>query len=384
MIRLSLKDESASIPSSPPGDLMLLVSPLDVHVYTLDIPPLKSEHVEGAVRFRLRTLFPGNPEDTEVDWIPGSCGLRVPAHRTPNADGKIIAFAVSCATLADLRARGLQLVAGLTILSRLGPIPKTEGITEARILAAPEWIESAVFSGGVCVRHFSAPISHARDFARSLKKDLPQEDTRVAFVSACLNDDERTKLMDTFKAAGLQPTIGDLDQALSEISAPYVSLFPPPRPAPRLLARHATACLVALNLFAAAAFLDRLAVTREHELEPLKREYEAKRNEIERAEALRGQIERIERELGTAGRLSPDPYSVIAELNARLKGSWLRSLTIRDGSFQIEAEGGDALAVLATLRASPLFANVSLKQAVPSESRGELFSITGEVRHDVK
>ncbi len=46
----------------------LLVSRLDVDVQVFDIPPISDRDLEGLVRYKLRSRYPGNPRQTSFDY----------------------------------------------------------------------------------------------------------------------------------------------------------------------------------------------------------------------------------------------------------------------------------------------------------------------------
>ena len=48
---------------------MTYVSPLEVRHYILDIPVTKSKYQYNAVKFALRSLYPGNENSTVIDYV---------------------------------------------------------------------------------------------------------------------------------------------------------------------------------------------------------------------------------------------------------------------------------------------------------------------------
>jgi hypothetical protein len=85
-------------------------------------------------------------------------------------------------------------------------------------------------------------------------------------------------------------------------------------------------------------------------------------------------------EIAAAGQHT-SAYGIIAELYRRLPGCRIRSLNIRDDRFTLEAEGRDSLGALASLENSRLFAGVTLHQTTPEPGLGEVFSLSGSIRH---
>ncbi|MDR1910120.1 MAG: hypothetical protein LBQ35_09440, partial [Spirochaetaceae bacterium] len=117
---------------------------------------------------------------------------------------------------------------------------------------------------------------------------------------------------------------------------------------------------------------------------------EARRGE--RAEALAAEIKSLEvPETGSRpGADSAAPagapgnagvYGIIAGLCRVLPDCRIRSLSIRGGRFSLEAEGQDSLAAAAALADSPLFSGITLSGTSPAEGRGEVFTLSGALRH---
>jgi hypothetical protein len=103
------------------------------------------------------------------------------------------------------------------------------------------------------------------------------------------------------------------------------------------------------------------------------------------AESLLREIGELrEREAAPAAPEKQNPYTIIAEIQSRLAGAWVRSFSLQEDRFSLDAEGADSLRVLENLRDSPYLSDIVLHQAAPSALRGELFSISGGVRHGKK
>jgi hypothetical protein len=134
-----------------------------------------------------------------------------------------------------------------------------------------------------------------------------------------------------------------------------------------------------LSLLASLRILSAKAETRLRELQKLRMElvrYQPESEDILRRIAeLKNQHEQktVRREF--------DPYALMAEINLNLTGAWIRSLTIDEDQFTLEAEGTDSIGVLQGLEQSGCFYGVTLHQAFPSTFRGERFSISGRIYH---
>jgi hypothetical protein len=63
-------------------------------------------------------------------------------------------------------------------------------------------------------------------------------------------------------------------------------------------------------------------------------------------------------------------------------GARILDLVVKDGDFQMEAEGRDALATLSLLERSGKFKVVKLHQSIPEKNGMERFSISGSYGND--
>jgi hypothetical protein len=117
--------------------------------------------------------------------------------------------------------------------------------------------------------------------------------------------------------------------------------------------------------------------------------------------ALAGAYLRMQRQNGAALRLSeeaeakekkflelaadtpPDTYALIAGIATRLgEGTRILSLVLKDGSFEMEAEGGDALATLALLEGTSKLGGLVLRRSLAEKNGLERFFISGKFGDD--
>jgi hypothetical protein len=310
----------------------LLVSRLDFDVLVLDIPPIPHRELEGLVRYKLRSRYPGDPRQTSFDY-------RL-VHR-----GKVrraIVFVARTSTVEAYRA-----VAG------------------RRPLVAPcQLVDRRVPRRGV----FHAWIGDGR-WAEVLEyRDGVLETSRVVR-----------------RGTGDWPAGGD-----DTISLPLASLqlrrdglkglFPTPGPGPTVPAGVRMTLLAATILVLGVLVLFRFARREEARVDRLQAIARSMEQEALASHALRQEVNALllERDWLDAS-VPQDRYRLLAELSAVLvDAARLRAIELRDDRFQLEATGGDPLALMEALEARDGFDGLQLSQVVPDAASGtERFAISG-------
>lgn len=361
----------------------LLVSPLDFHGYVIDLPPLKTEHIDGAVRFRLRTLHPGDLAETSIDYSIDTVLMR----SFSRTGGSIAAFAVNNAVLETYQNQHVPLISGITIIQQ-SALKIEKGISLG-ILATADWIEVALLDDGnilASVAFDPQKDEHWSDQLANLPGFPLPESLNVFIISQNLASNNLQSISANLAQAGIvTPAMINLQQAFDSLSLKSGGIFTKKDTPSRFSRRHILEALLVLNLFAGTITVSQYANQAEIREKNLKKEYNKRKQFALEMEKIKTEISVLEGS-GNASlsQRVTSPYVIISEITANLHGAWIRSLIIRDDGFQLEAEGADSLAVLNSLNTSDSFSNVSLHQAIPSPVRGELFSISGSLAHDTK
>jgi hypothetical protein len=336
----------------------LLLSRLDVDLRVLDLPPVAGRDVEGLIRYRLRSLFPGNPGQTSFDYRVIRRG------RTRRA----IVFVTRTSTVEAYRAVAGRrpLVPPCRLLS--GRVPR-RGTFRAWI-GDGRWAELLEYRDGLLAS--SRVVRRERgDWAAV---------AAAASAPAHLVIAPRADLEDLAGADGA--ALLPLESAGLRGVGPR-GLFAAPARTPVVSPVARVAVLAAVVIALGVLVLDR-AARREEErarrlqvvVTALERDARASLETRREADALR-----LERDRLAAG-IPADRYRVLAELSAVFAGAVrVRRISFRDDRFQVEASGGDPLALMEALKARDGFRELELSPVVPdAASREERFSIAGVFR----
>jgi hypothetical protein len=347
-------------------------------VYLLELPDMKDSLLEGEIRKRLKALYPGAPENTELDYALFRRGSKT-ASRTAAV------YAGSRETCEAYRGLKRPLIPG-TALMRAG-MDRAGIKTGLCVIAAAEWIEAAYFEESQILRCESCPASAEAlppGFAASFMDGGKTGPAEALLINAGAPEERQEQ---TEKA---------LRQIFGRVSAADIEKLPPggrlknlgifrdsPSPA---LRNGGTVTLLFLSALSLLLSLRGVAAQTRLELSRLERQERDERQTRDRAAALEKEIAAMLAEGEAGERLEGiDPYELIDGIRSCLSGGWIHSLVIQDGNFDLEAEGADAIGVWEALQRSGRFSDLSLRRASGSPVSGDRFALSGKaVKHEKK
>lgn len=323
-----------------------IASPRDLFIVAVELPPLKEKNLPEAIRFRLRSLYPGNLNDSRIDW-----------HGTKPGGKRGARQIVYCATndkLANMKEGGALILSPLKILMSL----PQKGSEEKRMLIADDWGIEATFRNGDLIS-FTPLRGHKRPDADASEMPITIIHERGGQGVLPLSDILHGKPKDAFAI------FTRTNEQTRKFSIKIVALG-------------------FLFLLAAGLYPVLLGVTTaaEKKRDALKLEYEETKREALRGQELLTAIQNIEGSQIITEGMAPHPYEILASLSDSLGSGWLNTLSLRESYLQFEAEGTDSIRTANSLRQSPLFKNMNLRQATPSKTFAEIFSVSGEISND--
>ncbi len=355
----------------------IMVSRLDFDVQAIELPAMPEKEVEGFLTYRIRSLYPGQPEQTAFDY------------RILPRGGKRYAVLslFQRETLEEYRrlADGRPLFSSLSILlPLLGSQPSGRDL--ACLFWHDTWLEALVLREGQPPRSYAAkrgagPATELDQLLSLAAVSLPEVDCLL--VCPEREQGELRELLSARLQEGAALTVLSTTQALGRSARGPAPLFAAPKarfPVPRGLRLELGAALVLLLLFLAAKHgADRDGA----QLDSLRREMQAAQGRSSQVVALEQEVQGLQaRSAKLARTRPPDPYQVLSELQAVLgAGTRINSFILERGTFQLEALGTDPLRLMEVFKTrGQAFENVKLIQIVPTkDSRRELFRITGYV-----
>jgi hypothetical protein len=351
----------------------LLVSPLDIQVFVMKIPASKEKDREEIIRSRLRTLYPGNPEDTIFAYTRSGGKRR--GEQEPY--DKITVFATDRGTCALYRQTGKSLIPGIAVLS-LGAA-KIKAPSKLAILLTPEWAEAVRFENN----EISGYVSAHRDkdaegisWISPLYAEAEQDTFPVIIIE--YPEVSYPGLRALFKKS-ITARIGEV---LGGIKIKRDRIFYGSREG-WFNHKRLIAALLVLNCASLAFSLWLISSGRTEEMSRLQNIRAEQIGYKKEAERLEKEIAEINnRRTMTRTNRGPAIYEIISEIDSCLSNARIQNLIIQPDSFSLEAEGTDSIGVFRALGGSNYFYDITLRQAAPSQTGGEQFSIAGKINHE--
>jgi hypothetical protein len=344
----------------------LLMSRLDFDVRVLDVPPVPEKDVEGLIRLKLRSIYPGNPAETAFDYRMVRRGhVR-----------KAVVFISRKKTVDAYRAAAHRRPLVLPFQLVSSRVPK-KGDFRAWV-CRERWAELLVYRDGVIVSSAALRIARGKHFELEAEEGKLPEETRSGPVIVVALAEELALMAQTNGAVYLP-----LEKVRTERGKPD-GLFPvakrKPLPSPGLRAGLLGLTILVLGLLLFfkhvrqmedySGRLKNLAET----LEKGNQETLAAQKDLDTLLAEKARLD---------ARTPRDIYLLLSELSTVLgDAARIQNITLRDASFQVDAVGTNPLRLMEGLKARASFSDLKLSQVVPDPKTGkERFSISG-VFHD--
>jgi hypothetical protein len=360
---------------SPAEVAGIMVSRLDFAVQAIELPAMAEKEVEGFLTYRIRSLYPGQPDQTAFDYRILARGGRRYA----------VLFLFQRETLEEYRqaAAGRPLFSSISLLLPLLGAKRPEGDLVC-LFWGDTWLEALV------LREAEPPRSYAGKRGSGAAAELDQllslaavdlSDTDCLLVCPEQEQEALRKLVASLQSESGTLTVQSWTQALRRNARGPEPLFAgrkAPFPVPRgLRLELGAAFILLLSFLALKRSVDRDA----SHLASLRQEMQAVQGRSTQVLALEKEIEELKARSAAPDRARPaDPYRVLSELQAVLgPGTRINSIVLDRGTFQLEAVGPDPLRLMEVFKSrGESFENVKLIQIVPlKDSSRELFRITG-------
>ncbi|GHV89304.1 hypothetical protein AGMMS50267_16640 [Spirochaetia bacterium] len=380
----------------------VMVSPLDIQTYILEIPPLNQRRRDEAIRLQLRTRYPGDAAFAEIDYF-----LFTKQRNKHNGSRcfQAVVFLADSLTAAEYRDRQTPLIPGIALmmaaLEKFSPDTRedsdTAGINRTGesgsaakhtlvMIITPDWIEAAGFENREVTGHAAAKRTGVHLPLPLLEILCPGQDSSHTPALIILKDVPATDSL--VSAAGERFTenrIIDMGDILPEVNIKKSAIFKHRDKQQQSSSKRIAAALIILQALSLLLALHILAVKAEEYHTALERTYREQTQYKREAEKLLAEIAQLEnREVPTNTEApgTADPYVLIAEIRSRLPDVLVSSIVIQGERFNFEAEGADSIQSLDALRKSSRFFDITLHQTTPSKRGGEQFSISGSIRHE--
>lgn len=375
--RLDGFDDRQPLPSAD-GLAAVMVWRPDLAVQAIELPAMAKKEVRGFLSYRIRSLYPGQPAQTEFDYrVLALAGKRY-----------AILFLIQRSILEEYRrvTGGRPLFPSLSLLLPLFARRRSAGRVNARSRVGlywhEAWVEALVVREGEPPRSVTGQRGGAPAAELERILSLAKADLREADCLAVCPAGERAALRELLAprlSGSASLTVLSAPQALRRLGRGPEPLFGRPRrrfPVPRSLRLPLYAALaLLLSFLALRRTVDRDAA----HLGQLRRTLQAALGRASQQAALGREVEALKaRSEALRRERPPDPYRVLAELQSVLEpGTRLQAFALEGGLFQLEAVGPNPLEQMKGFEDRAMFENVKLIQIVPQPGGQELFRLTG-------
>jgi hypothetical protein len=365
----------------------VLLSSLEVQTDILRLPRLPRKQREKTIRRELRSRYPGNADNVDVECFP------LPRSRKEREE-KVRPLAVFTAepeTGLRYREKRGPVIPGLAFL--LAGKTSAGKESDLILLVTPEWIDAASFAGEELADYSTIgrkSVSPPFDLLESLRAKTETE-KRGPVLIILKDTDETDDYVQSLKqryADHLIIGIGDLYGKINMRKCAVfrrrktVNTFPDKNAENTKKAATFLMAVYGLSLFLALAIVTAKA---ENNAAALKRTYDERKALHDEGETLLAEISALENSVSGSGQNDagfPDPYTLTAEIYRRVRGAQIHSIIIQGEKFSFEAEARDALRLIRELEQSPYFTGITLHQTMPSSADREQFSVSGRIRHE--
>jgi hypothetical protein len=358
----------ASVKSEGSRDLVIIPRP-SYEALILDVPPLKAEELETAIKYRLRAAYPGPADSTVFDHkqVDGE-----PAQR--------VVFASNSSILEKYgrQSEKTHFTSSTSIFLQVRRDGPWTGI-----YCADSWMEKLAFDGRKLLSS-RLILKGGSDYAECVRAVLADDPNPAIIAYPRSTADQILPLSTVMLARPAETLVLSVDELLQKSSARDIELFDRNRNPMVFSWSLLVKCLIAVCLLLAASLPYRLAAYRELDLKEAKAAYEANKAESAASQSRLTEMESLETRLRElSAEQVARPYLLISDIVSSI-GSDARiiDLNVQGSDFRFEAVSRDALKTIGLLTRSGKFESIELQQSIPDAGGGERFGVSGRLKHD--
>lgn len=324
------------------------ISPLEARHYILDIPVTKSKYQYNAVKFALRSLYPGNEDSTVIDYIA--------------IKKTLIGVAANSERIKKQKEDNKIILSPTLIINQL----EKNGIF---VYAGENWLELQVIKDGIpdCLRAYSSNQFQLciQDYIKLADKYNFSEQQKILYLFNSVDE----LMLSEFKANNFE--LKNIKSFMGAVNLKKAEVF--------IERIHKTKWIpVFVSLFLLLIFLTIDFIFYEKskklkaELDVVKNEYQVKMQQMKESPVA------IEIENTDVNEVF-SVYDIFKELYKAADDLKIISFSLDGNVIRFEAENASALEVFEKLSKSMIFENVILHQSLPQKDGFERFVISGRV-----
>jgi len=365
------------------GKSPCMVSSLDFTVKFIEIPNSGSRYLGEILRYKIRSLYPGDPDDTAMDYQP------IRKRRMRYA----AVFVVPEETLSEYRkiSCGGPLYHAFSIIKRVAGLYK--GRTCVFLFLHYSWIEAAVYEEGVFT------LSYTVGRSKNLPGDLVRVDSllpgylsraqRVCLYHERGDEHLRPELQKYAAKGGFDLFMETIEPHLSRIYRGRPWIFSREHTGRTILGKVSIPLLVLTELLLVCVLFNRETSHQAILLEEIQLFQAETGDRNGYLRHLAEEIHEAEDELQRLKDRRPiDLYFLLAELASLLEGKAIvTELTLEGGALRVHGLSSNALSLLPRFSGSRVFSDYEIIQVVSDDKTGKerfILHATVQSRHNTE
>jgi hypothetical protein len=365
-------------PLGPSGHFSaLMMARPDFDIKSIELPPVSEQDIQNLLKFKLRSLYPGKPDDTVFDYTILSRKNKKYA----------LLFITEKETIETYRnlSNGMPLFLPFTLVKPL--IRKYSDENCAFIFYHTRWIEILMIHSGMPV--FSSVINREKSFEINFQKiqTLLQEssvDCSLVFICAKEETDALNHAIRGSIGPGGSYSMVRIEELVGSLNKKSDFLFSErqkKRAVPHTLIIFLfTAIVLTLSIL----ILDKDIRQREAYFEQLENRMRSYEHQTLSMKSLENELKELENHWMELHSRSPvNIYHILSELSSIIEGrAVITYFVIEKDSFQFEAVGQNPLDLMDTFKMNENFQSIKLLQSIPVQGTNkERFKVIGVVKN---
>jgi len=352
----------------------VLVSRLDFDVKFIKLPSLGENDIEHFLRYKIRSLYPGNPEETIFDYDIIKRGKNKHA----------VLYITLKTTISEYRKK-VNSRALLLPFNIVRNIALENNKNKIIIFWQLFWFEIIIVNNGI--PHFSIVLNRENGSSQrkyKLNELLLKEFNDFNLICFCGKSDKeslKSWIMDNLKVTR-QPLFFHLENLKwNKVINPDGIFRFKKRKKRKLLSKIIIYILAGVAFALALLILNKFKNFEDENYRDLNRYYSKIKENIAEVKALENDINNMEKQLDVLNNKQPvDSYQVLTNIALVLGNSAkIKSFILEGSFFRIEATGRKPMEMMGVFNKSSAFKNVRLIKVIPINNSENLFVITGNI-----
>jgi len=355
----------------------LMMARPDFDIKSVELPPVSEHDIQNMLRFKLRSLYPGNPDATVFDYTLLSRKNKKYA----------VLFITQKKTIETYRnlSHGRPLFLPFTLVKPL--IRKYSEGNYAFIFYHTRWIELMMVQSGMLV--FSSVINRGESFEINFGKILallPEYSEGLSLVFICAKED--TDGLNQAIRGSLDPgssyRMVSIEELLGNLHKKNDFLFSErhkKRAVPHTLIIF---FFTAIVLLLSVLILHKGVQQRKAYFEQLENRMKSYESQTLSMKSLENELKELESQwMELHSRAPANIYHILSELSRIIEGrAVITYFVIEKDSFQFEAVGQNPLDLMDTFKINKNFQSIKLLQSIPVQGTNkERFKVIGVVKN---